>query len=185
MGIVAFNGYPHSVSILRDTGIERVVTYHPTKHPVPDMTYLDEFISEPCPGVYLKWLNKKSGYDYWLFNPQYETLIRTRGRGRILSTDTNRAYAKSATHNIGTEATVKMKLSTTVKKDMRSILEYALISPEVYMFNPQSVLGAVSCAEFVKVFVDPGSYLLEKGRANGVTLRLQLEFDEKNVQSII
>lgn len=185
MSIVAFNGYPHSVSILRATGIERIVTYHPTKKPVPDMTYLDEFIDPPCPGIYLKWLNKKSGYDYWLFNPQYETLITTRARGRILSSDTNRAFAKSATHNIGTEATVKMRLTTTVKKDMRTILEYVLISPEVYMFNPQSVLGEVSCAEFVKVFVEPGTYVLEKGRANGVKLRFQMEFDEKNVQSII
>jgi|GEM_PF-4565595 len=185
MAVVAFNGYPHSVSILRETGIERIVTYHPTKSPIPNMTYLDEFIEEPCGGIYLKWLNKKSGYDYWLFNPQFEKRIKTSDRGNILNTDTNRARALSATHNIGKTATVSYSLTTKVYQEMATILEYVLISPEVYLFQPDSILGTVSCAEFVKVFVKAGSYAVEKGGQNTVKLKFTIELDPKNVQSII
>ncbi len=182
---VAWAGYPHSVSILRDTGIERIVTYHPTHQPTPNMTYISEFISDPCQGVYLKWLNKKSGYDYWLFNKEHIKSIAVQDRGRILNIDTNRPRALSATHSIGKEATTKVTVNTRVNRDRMSILKYVLVSPEVYLFNPQSILGSVTCAEFNKVFVDARTFAVDNTKNNSVRLRFTFEFDKHNVQSII
>ncbi len=185
MSIIAFNGYPHSVSILRDTGIERIVTYHPTKNPTPNMTYLDEFIVEHCDGVYLKWLNKKSGYDYWLFNREFRENIKTSDLGRVVSTDTNRARALSATHSIGKKATKSVTVTTKATKEQMVMLEYVLISPEVYVFNPASYTSSVNCAEFNKVFVRPGNYVVNTNKNNTQKLKFTFDFDDQNVQTII
>lgn len=185
MAIKAWKDYPRSVSVLRSTGIERIAAYHPIKQPIPNMTYIDEFITDHCGGVYLKWLNKKAGYDYWLFNPQFEKILKTKDLGNILSVDPNRARALSATHNIGKEATISYRVTTKVSKEMGNILEYVLISPEVYLFQPESLFGSVSCSEFVKVFVRPGSFTIEKGNANNVKLKFTIELDPKNVQTLI
>ena len=183
---VIFKGFPHSISILRATGIERIVTYHPTHKQVPDLSMVTEFRGDDCQnGVYLKWLNKKSGYDYWLFNPQYTERITTRDRGRVVSTDTNRARAVSSTHNIGKEAKSNITVTTTETQERMNRLKYALVSPEVYMFNPQSVLGTVSCAEWNKVFVRPGTYQVRNTNANTQKLKFTFEFDDHNVQSIV
>lgn len=185
MGIIAFNGFPHSVSILRSNGIERRATYHPIKQPIPDMAYIDEFISGHCEGVYLKWLNKKSGYDYWLFNPQLLNKFKVSDLGRVQSTDTNRARALSSTLNVGKNITQLFTVTTHIKKGYNDFVEYILASPEVYLFQPDSMLATVSCAEFIRVFIRPGNFIVSTGASNTVKLKITFELDQKNTQTII
>lgn len=180
-----YSGFPKSLSVLRSTGIERVLLYHPVHQSIPDLSYGHTFVSDNCNGLYLKWLAKKSDYQYMMLYPQWEKKLKTKDLGRVLNTDPNRARALSATHNIGKSATVQFKVTTRIPKADENILQSILYSPEVYMWQNDSILSGVSCAEFVKVFIKPGTFTVAKGEANGVKLRFTFELDAKNVQSII
>lgn len=180
-----YNGFPKSISILRPTGIERVLLYHPVNQPNPDLSYGHTFVSDNCNGIYLKWLSKKSDYQYMMTYPQFTESLQIKDLGRILNTDTNRARALSATHSIGKSAKVRFKVSARVDKLDKNVQQSILYSPEVYMWQNDAILSGVSCSEFIKVFIQPGTFTVSKGDANGVKLSFTIELDQKNVQTII
>lgn len=185
MAVIAWEGFPLSISILRANGIERKVVYHPTHKPLADNTLLDKFVTDHCGGIYLKWLNKKSGYDYWLFNPQYLESIRTRDLGRIINPDTDRPNAISSTHGIGKTAYKSIRLTSKADNDQMQTLQYVLVSPEVYIFNPESLTGTVTCAEWKKVFIKSGRFRTNTSKNNTQKLSFTVEFDQNNVQTIV
>lgn len=181
-----YNGHPKSISVLKNTGIERVLLYHPINQSIPDLTYGHEFISDDCTGgIYLKWLAKKSDYQYLMTYPKFTEELKTKDSGRILNTDTNRARALSVTHNIGKTAVKSFKATFRIPNADKNIMESILYSPEVYMWQNDSILSGVSCSEFVKVFIRPGRFIISKDGANGVKVKLTLDMDAKNVQSIV
>lgn len=184
-------GFPRTVTLIESDGagqmlgLRRKVLYHPVHQPVPDLSY-GHVVNNDCQGgLYLKWLAKKSDYQYLMTYPKWEKRIKTKSLGRIQNIDTNRARALSRTHEIGKTATVEFKVSLEVESDNENIASSILYSPEVYLWQEESILSGVTCSEFIKVFIKPGTFTVQKQGTNKQKLRLTIEIDQKNVQTLV
>lgn len=187
MSLPIFKGYPHTTSILRDTGIERLLDYHPTYKTIPDLTYAGKFIENHCGGVYFKWLNRKGGYDYWLFSNVYSLTKTTKSKGNILNNFTDRASAISHTHNIGKESNNSLNLFSRTPLQYMNTIIGIVESPEVYMYTKDcgyEKFNANYC-DWVKVSLPNGGFRVYNSKNNTQSLRLRIDLPEIMVQSIV
>ncbi|TSE05247.1 hypothetical protein [Aquimarina algiphila] len=188
MSLPIWEGYPHTTTVLRANGLERVLDYDPVLNPVPDMTYATEFRKQ-CSGVYVKWLNRYGAYKYWLFSNVLKESIKTKSLGTIQNDWDNRIIAFSEKHEIGKQSTLSVEIYDRIEyKYMRKVKD-VLESPEVYMYMDQlpvidSELSTRYCG-WIKVIVKQGNYSLINTKNNTEEIRLKIELPKSYVQTLI
>lgn len=87
-------------------------------------------------GVYLKWLNKYGGYNYWLFENTYSIDRSTKYTGELDRDFANLEQMYGRTSQIGKESQDSMKIiAEMLNDDERRIVEGILDSPKIYLFT--------------------------------------------------
>ena len=182
-GLPIFEGYPHTTSVLRSNGIERVIDYDGLN--TPDLTWANEFI-RGCDGVYLKWLNTYGGYSYWLFDHVYTGGIRVSSLGTIQNCWTNRQTATSSEHDLGRDSTPSLNISSKIKYFYALEVLTIVESPEVYLYTNKGSstrFNAKYCG-WIKVGPRESNYSIGSTKYNSVKLRLTLELPKRYTQKL-
>ncbi|MBE99325.1 hypothetical protein [Flavobacterium coralii] len=87
-------------------------------------------------GVYVKWLNSRGGYSYWLFEDTAKVDRSTRSMGEIENNYSNNESTMARTLNIGMDAQDRIRVTAELlSEDDTAILKDILSSPKIYMFT--------------------------------------------------
>jgi len=178
-----FEGYPHSTTILRSDGVERILDYHPINMPVPDLQYVPEFIENPCNGIYVKWLGRYGQYLYWLFDGKYTEQINTRSQGSIQSNWKNRALAQSNVINIGQESRSRLNVFTKTSRVYMQLIASIVSSPEVYIYENDCL--SVCKDTWTRVIQRNGNYTVRDSSQLFQELSLSFDTPELNTQTLV
>ena len=187
VGLPIWEGYPHTTSVLRDTGIERILDYHPTIKPVADLTHSIGFI-KGCKGIYLKWLNTQGGYSYWLFSDVFTESKRHKSLGEVQNHWTQRGSGKSNSIFLGKNSNYEMRVFSKIPFSCMREVASILDSPEVYLYtdDSQSCTSYLENYEgFVRVQIKDGTTQIRNSKYTHTDLRLRLEFPQRFNQKLI
>lgn len=148
--------YPFSSPLI---GWESRVLMIPDEEPEINICGCVDFDESCCQGVYLKWLNARGYYSYWLF-PNTDEVERE--GDEILRTDRN-IFDRDRTSNedtVGFDVTEKITVRDKIPKPYWSVLKTLTGSPEVYMLNPTWELGSDECtpSDWIKIIQDKPTF---------------------------
>lgn len=137
-----------------------------------------------CRGVYLKWLNAKGYYSYWLF-PNFKTIARE--GEEILRTPRN-VFSTDRTSNeetAGFDVTETIEIRDRIPSPYWDQLKTLVGSPEVYMLRPTYELGAdVAPSDWIRIIQDAPEF--ERNSKNNtadfeMTLSLPRVYTQKRI----
>ena len=98
--------------------------------------FLDLIKENECDGVYLKWLNKYGGYNYWLFNRFFEITKRVRDKGSINNDFNNLNDTISQFKKLGKTSFDIWTLQTDILSvNDVNVLKGIFTSPKIYLFT--------------------------------------------------
>lgn len=176
-----WEGYPHSTSVLLPNGINRILDYSGIGD--PDLTYASEFL-RGCSGVYLKWLNPKGGYSYWLFDHVYTEEIKSKSLGQIVNHYDDRRTAMAREHSLGKEGQGAVTIATNATYDYMREVSTITVSPEVYLYT-EDRLYATKTSGWLKVGLKSGTKDVITSKNNSQGLKLTIELPERYTQRLI
>lgn len=92
-------------------------------------------IDSQC-GVYLKWLNHKGDFSYWLFNSQTQISNSTKSKGSVFNDYSTKQNTVSQYKSLGRTSSIKQSISASNLTDLDiNILKSITDSPKVYLFT--------------------------------------------------
>lgn len=141
--------YPFSSPI---GGWDDRVLVIPDEEPDIDICGCVDFDESCCRGVYLKWLNAKGYYSYWLF-PNFKEI--TREGEEILRVPRN-VFNPDRTSNedtVGFDTTEAIKVFDKIPAPFWDQLKTLVGSPEVYLLRPTWEIGSdlVEPSDWIKI----------------------------------
>ena len=122
-------------------------------------------------GVYLKWLNSKGSYSYWLFDNGYKGSINTKIMDEVGGKYDNLQSLTSTSYITGKNATQTLALSTSFEGIYRDYLTDLMSSPAVWMYQYDEPFHQQEVGDFLGVVVSAGNFQnidkkLNKGKLN-------------------
>lgn len=141
--VKVFSGYPFTINRLTSSTYKRIaaeieflgdINEYTTMNNLPSgPTY--EIVKYPLTGIYLKWLNPKNDYSYWLF----------KDRNIVTGTISNLADTQIQIDNIvnqselytpsGVSVAETIKLFSQIPSKYQELIKTLFHSPEVYIYN--------------------------------------------------
>lgn len=125
----------------------------------------------PC-GIYIKWLNQYGGYNYWLFNSQYEDVLLHGSKGVInndfTALDNTNSVFRSLGRKIDNEFNVR---SEHLSVNDINLLSGLLESPKIYLFTGVPYSEA-SPSDWLEVELKNGNALKRDFKGNVPDLEL-------------
>lgn len=189
-GLPIWQGFPHSTSVLNCDasvfGITRVLDYDGTTEQPVTMDYSDEFITDNCDGVYIKFLNSKGGYSYWLFSHVFIEETKVKSLGQITNHWDVRALATTDSHSLGYKSKDTLSLFSRVKNkyvpEMRDILD----STEIYLYtgNLKGILTTNYC-DWIKVKSEKKSLDLRNSKHNNAVFDIDIALPKRYRQTLV
>lgn len=151
--IPAWTGYPIAGYRLNNTTITKVATGAlPTG-------MLDYQRTKGCNNIYLKFLNQKGGYSYWLFETNKETEANE-NLGGFIRNDVN--------DDLGNEANSSLSVWGKIPKQYIGLIKDLIISPEIYTYRD---------GEFERLRSNRNSITIDDNkRAYQVTIKFDLDY---------
>lgn len=134
-----------------------------------------------CKGVYIKWLNNKGYYSYWLF-PNFKTIERD---GDEIFRVPRSVFDKDRTSNEetgGFDVSEKISIGDKIPEPYWDQLKTLVGSPEVYMLSPLWELGSAECKpeDWIRIIQDSPKF--ERNTKNNVA-DFEMAFDLPKVYS--
>ncbi|WP_294822642.1 hypothetical protein [uncultured Flavobacterium sp.] len=135
-------------------------------------------------GVYVKWLNRYGGYNYWLFENTYSRDRATKSVGELYKDDLNLANAFGRSIQIGRESrdTIKVVAELLDVESLR-ILEGIVESPKVYMFTGQP-FSRNDYRDWVEVALKTGNARIRNPKHPQYNFTLDFELPERYTQTL-
>lgn len=168
-----WEGYPFSSPI---GGWDDRIVLIPDEEPEIDICGCVEYDDSGCPGVYLKWLNARGYYSYWLFPNWYE---RNREGDEIFRTPRN-VFNPDRTSNedtVGFDVTETIRIVDRVSKRYENQLKSLVGSPEVYLLRPTWKPGTDDTAEpndWIKIIQEKPKF---NTNAKNNSMEFEMEFN--------
>ena len=101
-----------------------------------DVVYLNITKIDSKEGQYIKWLNEKGGWNYWLFNCVHKRERTTKSLGEVNNDSNDVSETTSPFYSLGRTSTDELILrSNGVEADDKLVLNYLADSPSVYYFT--------------------------------------------------
>lgn len=129
-----------------------------------------------CRGAYLKWLNDKGYYSYWLF-PDFKTIVR---EGKEIDRMPRSVFDPSRTSNedtLGFDTTETVEVRDKIPKPYWDTLKTLVGSPEVYILRPSwdpGVDDTASPADWIKIIQAKPKF---ESETRFSTAEFKIEFD--------
>lgn len=93
-----------------------------------DVTNIDYRRIKGCNNIYLKFLNQKGGYSYWLFESYTEKEQNT-NLGYLVNSKTNNLL------DLGNESKSDLQIYSKIPKEYRDYAKDIIVSPDVYAYQ--------------------------------------------------
>ncbi|WP_257657708.1 hypothetical protein [Parapedobacter lycopersici] len=144
--------YPFSAPI---GGWDDRVLVIPDEDPDLDICGCVDFDESCCKGVYLKWLNAKGYYSYWLF-PNFATIAR---EGEEIFRTPRNVFDPNRTSNedtVGFDTKETIEVRDKIPAPYWDQLKTLVGSPEVYMLSPLWEVGSDEAKpeDWIKIIQD-------------------------------
>jgi hypothetical protein len=126
-------------------------------------------------GVYLKWLNNKGSYSYWLFNSIFKDTIIPRTIDDFAGAYDNLQNLTATSHLIGKTATRTLQLSTTFTNQQAEYISDLVLSPHVQMYVHNEPFQQQQPFDFIGVKVSDTAFQVNnKTSKNKLSLTITL-----------
>jgi hypothetical protein len=126
-------------------------------------------------GVMLKWFSSNGSYSYWVFEPYYKEVLKTKDLETINGVWDNLHSVKSTSESLGKIAQQTIQISTTYSQLEKEYLLDILKSSRVEMLINQSPFMQVEPFDFIGVNVADGSFPHDtKNTFNKLKLTIEL-----------
>lgn len=181
-----FHGYPLSVSILKNNAIQRRLLYDgnldSSVFAIDESTFIAERIYES--GIYIKFLNSKGGYSYWLFDSIHLETIKTKDLGNVSSFPMVQPTARFDFQHLGFSKEKSIELESAVPVASGYIDELTEIetSPEVYVYMAER--GSMQ-NKWLRIKPVSGSGKRIKNKTDVFSFSITIEFPNQKTQSLI
>lgn len=93
-----------------------------------DVTNIDYRRIKGCNNIYLKFLNQKGGYSYWLFESYAEKETNT-NLGYLVNSKTNNLL------DLGNESKSDLQIYSKIPKEYRDYARDIIVSPDIYAYQ--------------------------------------------------
>ena len=189
-GLPIWQGFPHSTSVLNcngpEFGITRILDYDGKTNQPVTMDYSDEFITDNCQGVYLKFLNVKGGYSYWLFSHAFIEETKAKSLGAITNHWDVRALAATGAHNLGYRSSDTLALFSRIKNKYVPEMRDIMGSPEVYLYtgNLKGIITTNYC-DWLKVDLENKRMGIRNSKKNSVNFTLDIALPKRYSQTLV
>lgn len=114
------------------------------------------YVNDVCKGVYIKWLNDRGYYSYWLF-PPIEEEVSEGEEIDLIPRNPFSPYKSSNRDTLGMEVEELVTIRDKVPREYWSTIATLIGSPEVYMLRPDWELGIDDVAtpnDWIKMTMD-------------------------------
>lgn len=156
-----WTGYPISGYTLESTGITKK---YQSQLPAG---ILDTRRASGCNQVYIKFLNQKGGYSYWLFES---------GKEQEQNTNLGSFIRNQKVDDLGNEANSTMQLYSKVPREYMGILKDLCVSSEVYVYY-NTATETRTANEFIRAVLDRNSIMIDENkRASAVSIKLDFDY---------
>lgn len=120
--VPVFGGYPCAYYITSDK--KEIVKYNRVTVHYND-PYWELMRKKTCDGVYIKFLNSKGGYSYWLFEDWKDT-----------TSNSHLGYVSSygGATDLGSDASFEFEVMSKVPRRYMGLMTDLILSPEVYLY---------------------------------------------------
>lgn len=169
--VPVWSGYPVDATYFNTDG----KLYHYSLNNIPS-TIIDNRRVKGCSSVYMRFLNQRGGYSYWLFETGEETETNTPLGGFIKFGYLNRPSAlpsgnvpKTGVVDLGNEVDTKFAAIGKVPKQYIDLIRDLIVSPEVYYLNEFN--------DFVRVILNKNTIVED---ANKRAFSVKISFDLYN-----
>lgn len=176
--------YPFSAPT---TGWDSRVLLIPNTDVEPDLTVCGcvDYDTTCCRGVYIKWLNAKGYYSYWLF-PNFSNIERE--AEEVFRTPRS-VFDKDRTSNEetgGFDAIEKITVGDKIPEPYWDQLKTLVASPEVYMLSPLWEIGSDECApdNWIRIIQDGPSFE-RNTKNNSADFEITFELPKVYTQKLI
>lgn len=135
-----------------------------------------DYTANPCKGAYLKWLNDKGHYSYWLF-PQVQVFER---EGREIDRKPRSPFSQYLSSNedtFGFDVTETVEVRDIIYKQYWATLKSLIGSPEIYMLKTSWQTGNETEAkpnDWIKIIQDKPKF--ERNQRNN-TAEFEMTFE--------
>lgn len=93
-----------------------------------DVTNIDYRRIKGCNNIYLKFLNQKGGYSYWLFE-SYSEKEQNTNLGYLVNSKTNNLL------DLGNESKSDLQIYSKIPKEYRDYAKDIIVSPDIYAYQ--------------------------------------------------
>ncbi|WP_312557903.1 hypothetical protein [Empedobacter brevis] len=136
-------GYPFTINKLSENGYKRVaaqVEYLGDANEFATMQNLPAgplygIEMYPFQGTYLKWLDSKNNYSYWLFNPRQILNGQVTQGNETIDNVQDYTEENQITSPSGVDVQEKIKIFGQIPKQYEPLVRTLFHSPEVYVYN--------------------------------------------------
>lgn len=98
------------------------------KQNISDVTNIDYRRIKGCNNIYLKFLNQKGGYSYWLFE-SYSEKETNSNLGYLVNSKTNNLL------DLGNESKSDLQIYSKIPKEYRDYAKDIIVSPDIYAYQ--------------------------------------------------
>jgi len=146
-------------------------------------TFIDLWKIESGCGVYLKFLNKSGGFNYWLFNEQHERKLSSKSIGSINNDFYNIENTYSPEISLGRTSNEVLTIGVdSLNADDINVLSQIASSPKIYLFTGQR-FSRSSFNDWIEIELENKEIVLRdfKGHVPNITLTIKLP-EQQNVR---
>lgn len=135
---------------------------------------LDARRSTGCYPVYVKFLNQKGGYSYWLFES---------GKEGEQNNHLGSFIRNNKVDDLGSEADSTLQLYSKVHKDYIGLIKDLCVSSEIYVYHA-AMTKAAKPNQFIRAFLDRNSTLIDENK-KAYAVNIKLDFDYRFNPSLL
>lgn len=135
-----------------------------------------------CSGVYLKWLNARGGYSYWLFENTYSIDRSAKALGELNRDFENLPDSFGRSTQTGRQVQDTLKIvAELLTPPQRDLVQNLLESPKVYLFTGRPYSRS-SYRDWVEVSVKTTSARIRNARETLTNFTFDIELPERFTQ---
>ncbi len=136
-----------------------------------------------CDGIYLKWINSKGGYSYWLFDFIDEN-IATKDRGVLNNNNQNLNSTISPYISLGKESENQIRIiQENISQNELFILRDIIDSAKVYLFTGVRFSKA-NQTDWLEVTLKDGTYKISNAKSKQTTLSFSIKIPENETRTL-
>ena len=147
---------------------------------INDSNFIIDYESEPCEGIYIKWLNNYGGYSYWLFSNYFQKNNDYKSIGELKTDFLNIENTFARTTQIGKRTNPSLEVIEDDITEMQlPLIESLLESPKVFIYNGKKNVTRATALDWTEIRLDTKKATVRNFKQQNVRIGFSFDLPEK------